>query len=235
MESEKVDLRRIGVWTLTQIIEEAGDEVTSHLIDALDDNDAKIRLTAARGLIRINRIDEAVRGFMGLLANDDPAIRSSAIWDLKSLKERAATALSDLTEALHDDDPDVRLAAARAVWEIGKRDDLAVPSMIEAMNDDDAWIRSRAIDALVDIGDPAAVAVPALINALHDEDPDIRSSAAFALGEFGAKAKAAVPILLGALQLDEKGGDGAIRRVGISALNKIDPELFAKLRGYIDK
>lgn len=235
MQHQKALVRSMVISTLGEIGKKREYEVAPTLIAALDDADAQVRLNAARRLMWIGEFDHAERGFRAHLEESDPDIRLSAISGLEWLSEEVNIVLADVHEALQDDVVNVRVHAARVIWKLDERADLAVPVLIQALNDESARIRSKAINVLIDIGDSAEAAIPALIDVVRGEDPDIRPRAAYALGEFGARAKTAVPPLLSALQPDDDDPDSALYSMSVRALNKIDPNLFSRLKDYAEQ
>ena len=168
------------------IVEECGAAAVPALIEALKDDDADVRSSAADVLGNIGaEAKAAVPALIEALKDDDADVRSSTAYALGNIGAEAKAAVPALVEALEDDDADVRSGAAYALGNIGAEAKAAVPALVEALKDDDADVRSSTAYALGKIGyaldkigaDTKAVA-SALIEALKDDDADVRSSAA---------------------------------------------------------
>jgi HEAT repeat protein len=210
-----------GNSTFTDAIKEIGPLAVPVLVDALSDEDARMRLVIIDLLGAIAEPD-AVPALAGALRDPEWRVRwqaadalgkmgnTAAVPDLvemltdgnKDVRISAAYALGrighdsaveGLVKLLHDREWRVRWGAAEALWEIGEP---AVPALIEVLRQEDEYVRRAAIRALAQIGSPS---ISALIGALNDDNWDVRWSAAAALQEIG---DAAVPALVAALDAD---------------------------------
>jgi HEAT repeat protein len=191
------------------------------LVDALSDEDPRMRLTIVDLLGEIGETDAvtalasalrdpewrvrwraadalgklgdpaAVPDLLAMLADDSKDVRVSAAWALGRIGHDSA--IEGLAKLLHDREWRVRWGAAEALWEIGAA---AIPALIELLREQDDYVRRAAMRALAQIGSPA---IPALIAALEDSNWDVRWTAANALHEIG---DAAVPALVEALDGD---------------------------------
>ncbi|HEY8503259.1 MAG TPA: sulfatase-like hydrolase/transferase, partial [Gemmataceae bacterium] len=104
---------------------------------------------------------------LGLLGDDDPAVRYWAAVGVGSLGEEAAGAAGKLDKALADDAAIVRVAAADALCRIGQHAK-AVPVLVEVMSDANEWARLAAINVLDRLDDKARQAAPAIRKARKD-------------------------------------------------------------------
>ena len=118
------------------------------------------RLLAAADLA--NRMDPACRDeLVGLLGDDEPALRYWGAVGLVALGNGAAPAADALIEATEDPAPNVRIAAAEALANLGRTAD-ALPVLIAGLEHPTAFIRLRAINVLDRLGDRARPALPAI-------------------------------------------------------------------------
>lgn len=163
----------------------AGDrQAALGLVPALSDQDAQVRLSAARGLGNLGVSDTTVVSALAqALASDaDDGVRRAAAWSLGQLESHAA--VPALSAALRRDrDIEVRRNCA---WALGQIEDAGSVDALQAvLSDPDHELREKAVWALGQIEDSKSVA--ALVGVLHDADPDVRSQAAWALGQIGSK------------------------------------------------
>ncbi len=210
-----------GSSVFSDAIKEIGPLAVPVLIDALSDEDPRMRL-AIIDLLGDMAEPEAVPALAGALRDPEWRVRWQAADALG--KMGSTTAVPDLVDMLADSNKDVRISvayalgrighvsaveglvkllqdrewrvrwgAAEALWEIGEA---AVPALIEVLRQEDEYVRRAAIRALAQIGSPA---IPALIETLKDDNWDVRWSAAAALQEIG---DAAVAALVAALDAD---------------------------------
>lgn len=202
-------------WAIRQI----GTAGVPVLIDALSDDDWRIRLEVVEALGDINdpaavpaltsaladpearvrwRAAEAL-GKMGdstsvpalveALRSGSEDLRITASWALGRLGH--AGAVPSLVALLSSRDWRVRWSAAEALWQIG---DAALPALLDALRHDSEYVRRAVIRILSEIGEAA---FPGLLKSLSDADWDVRWAAAEALQEMG---DAAVPFLIAALR-----------------------------------
>ena len=161
-------------------------ELTSSLLQAVDDDNAKVRLEAiyATGIIaRAPLADADVQRLIKALDHYDPAVRAAAARVAGRLKVKEAG--DALIKAINDSQSEVRFAAMRALGAI--REPRAVAALTEQLayykKGEGAW---SAVDALAQIGSPASV--PVLRERLQDKDPFVRRAAAEGLGRAGDTA-----------------------------------------------
>ena len=133
-------------------------ELTTSLLQAVDDENAKVRLEAiyATGVDRAGRRSPTptVQRLIKALDHYDPAVRAAAARVAGRLKvDEAGDAL---IKAINDSQPEVRFAAMRALGAI--REPRAVAALTEQLayykKGEGAW---SALDALARIGSPASV------------------------------------------------------------------------------
>jgi len=150
------------------------------LLDALSDEDGRIRMAACKALGDIGH-PSAVPELLRILTKEpDNDIRWQATGALGKIGEAA---VEGLAAALKDDDWKVRRSAADALWSM--REPGAVPALTEALIDRNDVVRQAAAGALEGMGD---MAVPGLGEALKNRDPQIRQAATDMLNRIGTPA-----------------------------------------------
>ncbi|HEX3052586.1 MAG TPA: HEAT repeat domain-containing protein [Aggregatilineaceae bacterium] len=176
----------------TTVIEDAlvaiGKPCIPILMDAMSDDDARIRLIIIEVLGQLNSA-EALPAFTEALRDPEWRVRWRAADAIGKLGDPAA--VPDLLQILRDMTKDVRIAAA---WSLGQiRSAEAVPGLIKLLSDRDWRVRWAAAEALWTIGEEAAAP---LITVLTERDEYIRRAASRTLAEIGVPA---IPVLIEAL------------------------------------
>jgi HEAT repeats len=159
---------------------------TPALMEALQDEEAEVRLQAALALAAIGKT--AVQPLTKALQDDNRLKRMGAALALVRMDRKAEAAAPVLTEALEDRDISVRCHAAQALWRVTGNAQLAVPGLVEALKHHQSTVRDSAITTLNWIGPDAQMAAPALRELLKDADPHLRERLAEALRSIEAKA-----------------------------------------------
>jgi HEAT repeat protein len=175
------ELGPLAVWPRT-----VPAELVTALLQAVDDESAKVRLEAiyATGVIaKAPLAADQVQRLTKALDHYDAAVRAAAARVIARLK---VTEASDaLIKAINDSQPDVRYAAMRALGAI--HDARAVNALTEQFafykKGEGAW---SALDALAQIAVPASV--PLFKERLQDKDPYIRRAATEGLARAGGAA-----------------------------------------------
>jgi HEAT repeat protein len=155
-------------------------ELVTSLLQAVDDDNAKVRLEAiyATGVLaRAPLTAEQAQKLIKALDHYDPAVRSGAARVIARLK--LADAADALIKTVNDSQADVRFAAMRALGAISEH--RAIAALTEQVayykKGEGAW---SALDALARIAAP--VSVPLFKERLADKDPYLRRAAAEGLG-----------------------------------------------------
>lgn len=145
------------------------------------DADTRQRWVAIRVLGKV-RGDAPRTVLLGLLSDEQPAIRAAATQALGDLGDRSTT--PQLIAQLKDPAVIVRAGAAEALGKIG--DGSAVSALADALQARDnyyrgssLWVRAHFVAALGEIGDRAAV--PTLVRALDDADAGVQRAAVGAM------------------------------------------------------
>jgi len=169
------DLGPLAVWPRT-----VPAELVTALLQAVDDESAKVRLEAiyATGVIaQAPLAPDQVQRLVKLLDHYDPAVRAAAARVIGRVK--VPDAADALIKAMNDSQAGVRYASMRALGAL--REVRAVQALTEQFafykKGEGAW---SALDALAQIGAPASVAL--FKERLQDKDPFIRRAAVEGLG-----------------------------------------------------
>jgi hypothetical protein len=150
------------------------------LLDALTDEDARIRLAACKIIGEIGS-PVAVPTLLKLLNKEaDGDLRWAAT---QALSKMGDAALSGLIVALKDEDWKVRRSAADALWAL--REPAAVEALAEAMTDRNDVVRQAATGAIEQLGEGA---VTGLVNLLKTGADPVRQAAAQMLRKIGTPA-----------------------------------------------
>jgi hypothetical protein len=147
------------------------------LLDALTDEDGRIRIAACKALGEIGHASAVPELLRIMTGSADADLRWQATGALGKIGEAA---VPGLTEALKDNDWKVRRSAAEALW--GMREPGAVPALVEALTDRNDVVRQAAAGALSGLGE---LAVPGLTEALRHRDAAVRQVAADTLNGIG--------------------------------------------------
>lgn len=176
-------------------------EALPALVRALDDDDAKVRETAAHAIGGMG--PEALPTLVLMLGHEDKYVRRNAVWALGKLGPLARPALADLCQSLKDQDPRTASGAAQALGNMGADGADGVPALAEAMRGTNIVLCRLASKALSQIGLPA---LATLIAHLQHADPFVRGESALAIGWMGSAARSAVPFLAKVM----RGSDAAL-------------------------
>ena len=208
-------VRRVAVEILAETRHSNGEV----FVRALSDEDSTVRSAGLRGIRRLGSHvltdGSGAKLVIGLLGDDDAAVRLAAVEVVSEMNGSAAAAFSPL---LRDPDPRVR---ARASGRLLGRDPGAVEALSAMARSDDAEWRAEAIRewGRVDSGISAAT------SALSDPDPLVRSASVTALA--GHHADVAVSALVTALGDQE----ASIRSQAVEGLVRAGP---ASVRPLLD-
>ena len=177
------ELGSFGVWPKA-----VPDELVDALLQAVDDENKKVRIEAIYTLGVIGSasrvpLSEAARGrLLKALDHYDPAVRAGAARVIGRLQVRSAG--DGLLKAVNDSAADVRYASIRALGEIGE--ERAIQALTEQLSyygrGEGAY---SALDALARIAHPSSVAL--FKSRLADKDPYLRRAAVEGLARAGDK------------------------------------------------
>lgn len=140
------------------------------LIEALSDEDARIRSAAVKVLGEIGSPDSVPHLLEVVNHERDGNIRWQATGALSKMGQAA---VPGLVQALRDQDWKVRRSACEALWGMGEPS--AVPALAEALCDPNDVVRQAAGGAIEAMG---ALAVSGLIQSLRNQNRQIAQAAA---------------------------------------------------------
>jgi HEAT repeat protein len=175
------DLGTVAVWPRP-----APPALVSSLLQAIDDENAKVRLEATYALGVIARpplANDAAQKLIKALDHYDPAVRAAAARVAGRLQVTAAG--DTLMKAMNDSNAEVRYASIRALGSIKE------VRAAGALADQFAYYRKgqgawAALDALAHLAQPASADL--FKHRLADKDPFLRRAAAEGLGRLGDSA-----------------------------------------------
>jgi HEAT repeat protein len=183
-------LRTVSHWALAKLNPEDQNQVRQAvelLAEQLKNNDRRVRLAAARGLVDLQPAPSITQPILKRVMDEASPETLDAVLD--ALASQGERVLPRLIQALGKREARPRAAAILA--RVGPAAKPAVAALVEALEDDRAATRNEVLFALAAIGPEAREALPAMIRALNDEDPKVRFSACHALGKMGPAAMAA--------------------------------------------
>jgi HEAT repeat protein len=154
-----------------------GTDAVLPLVDALGNNNKKVRAASAYALGRIGDI-RAVETLEEALNDKEKEVRESAAQALGWIGNPRG--IKPLSLALADKDKGVRLAAAHGLGLIGQP---AFAALKGALGNSDKAVRKEAARALGLIADSRSLGL--LVAATKDSEKDVRASAVRALGLIG--------------------------------------------------
>jgi HEAT repeat protein len=202
-------------------------ELVSCLIEAIDDENPRVRLEAIYAVGVIGRpplASEHAQRLVKALDHYDPAVRAAAARVVGRLK--VTDAADVLMKAINDSSADVRYASMRALGVL--HDTRATAALTEQLafyrKGEGAW---AALDALAHLAQPSSAAL--FKERLKDKDPDMRRAAAEGLGRLGDKS--AIPELQYGVTADDA---EAVRVAMAFALQKLGQNYVTRMVDAMD-
>ncbi len=195
----------------------------SHWRTRAEDTSPKFRIEAADALSHLGDTLTLV----GLLHDDDPAVRTAAFAGLEQIGAKTVPALC---EVLRGDDSKAEallrdlcnMEGTRGFTVLSRLKPAAkdaIPILTTLLRHENSRVASNAAVALGLMGPAAKDAIPILTKLLRDENPRLRFNAAMALGWMGLAAKDAIPALTELLR-DKK---SMVRGAAADALGSMGP------------
>ncbi|HNS96066.1 MAG TPA: HEAT repeat domain-containing protein [Polyangiaceae bacterium] len=180
----------------------------SHVLTALDDSDAEVRLAASRVAVEM-RVQGSGERVIDWLGERDVRLRLMACEVLRV--SPSSRALAALSRVLGDSNAEVRVAAALTLGTIGDRE--AVAALLGHLDDASVEVRTAMIEALGRIGDHRAV-VP-LLGKVQDNAVEVRRMTVRVLGDLGDQRASSALIVA----LRDKANE--VRREAIESLGRL--------------
>jgi HEAT repeat protein len=186
-------------------------DVAPTLQSSLDDSEARVRIAAIDGLVRLGGKDLLEPRIQRLLGDPDPVVRAeaarhagdegAAVLETMIASPDAAECIAALTNAkpslreavgsrIRDADPGVRAAALKRMAEISPKPSIDLGEIRQALADRDPRVRSAAVYLLANIDGQEAL--EALAMALADPSNEVRFAAGSALVSHGDEAASVI-------------------------------------------
>ena len=207
------DVRRTALNALVTAGREVGEGPVAL---ALDDPDARVRLAALRGLVRL-RADPAFLSsrVRDLLVDPDPLVRAEAA------VQAGEAGLALLAEMIREGDPGTATAALRVASE-----PLLAP-VLERARDADPAIRGAALECLARIAPAPPLDCAEVLRELASADPRVRRAAVFLLANLQEeKAQAGLSAALADLAPEVRfTAESVLSSLGDAAIDTVLPQL----------
>ncbi len=199
LRAEDHRTRRLTVRLLSRTQDPA---VVTALVEALNDDNASVRIQVLRTFGRRSGSDAVVEALLVKLEDADTTVRQTAIWCLaqqRGSEDLVVPKLAKLVREINADDVTSPEYALRALGAI--KTEAAFQALISVLSEDKrANILNIAFQLLGQRGDPRAI--PFLIQGLEAPELKARQGAIYGLAELGPAAAPAIPALF-ALPLAE--------------------------------
>jgi HEAT repeat protein len=216
-KSQNKVLSTVSLWTLARVHPEdkpLAQEAAQQLVARLTDQDAFVRVAAARALSALQLDPEITFPiFERALATADEQTTRHALDALATLGPRAVPRLINALK--HDT---LRVQAAYTLGQIGPQAAEATQPLAGLVGDANSKVASEAAMALAKIGPAAKASVPALVAALEKPECDSAHAIIYALGKIGPDASAAKPALVKRVT-----SDASLAVLAAWAITQIDP------------
>jgi len=186
-------------------------DVAPTLQSSLDDTEARVRIAAIDGLVKLGSKDLLESRIQRLLGDPDPVVRAeaarhtgdegTAVLEAMIASPDATECIAALTNAkpslqeaverrITDADPGVRAAALKRMAEISPEPSIDLREIRQALADRDQRVRSAAVYLLANIDGQEAL--EALATALADPSNEVRFAAGSALISHGDEAASVI-------------------------------------------
>ena len=212
-------LSTVSIWVLTRMHPEDTNlrrAATEHLMTRLKDQDAYVRVVAARALAALPPAPEITLPIWEKAMKDaDATTVHHALDALAALGAPAVPRLVDILEKHKE----LRVEVAYTLGQMGPAAAGATDALAKLVADEDVNLATEAILALGKIGPAAKGAVPALCEALQRGGEINTHAIIVTLGNIGPAAAVAKPMVLKAMQSEDK----ALAVVAASTLTQIEP------------
>jgi HEAT repeat protein len=187
------------------------------LIEALQDDNAKVRESAVKALLKIGPAAvEATTPLIERLEDPDEWVKRYAATALGEVAAGQTQAIPPLIQALQSTDFYLRRAAAEALGEFGPLANEAVPDLLNLLKDENEKLRRAAAISLVKIGgDGIDQALSFLIDDIDNENQFARLDVYRALQILRDQAMPAVPALIEAISSEKENETELIRTLQV--------------------
>jgi len=186
-------------------------DVAPALQSGLDDAEARVRIAAIDGLVRLGGADLLESHLERLLDDPDPRVRAEAAGQagargaavlekmiaspdpaesIVALANARASLLEAVASRIHDADPGVRAAALKRIAEVSPEPEIDLGEIRQALADPDQRVRTAAIYLLANFEGEESLEL--LAAALADPSSEVRFAAGSALVSYGDAALSAL-------------------------------------------
>jgi len=217
LESQRWKGQEVEPWRIAKI----GESAVPGLVDALHNDDRRVRMCAATALGMFHS-GAAVLALAACIGDADPEFRRGAIAALG--QTGSSTAVPALRQALAASPGDVRSLSVTALGKCGGKS--VVPDLVELLRDPDQEVRNSAAWCLKEIKDAASI--PALLGALTDSYDQVGAAAAEGLKAIGDPQ--AIPGLIDAWA----NAEGMVRSYISSAVSSFEKAALPALRAAVN-
>jgi HEAT repeat protein len=162
------EIKARAIYALGRLDPEANE---GHIITALSDADAKVRMSAMDSLAQLPVTPERLALFRPLLDDPDRSVRQTLVQVIGNCPPEDC--LDMLLKTLHDDDDWVLLRTIEALART-KSPDVAL-KLMEKFEGSSRMVQMKIIEAFGEIG--GSVAFQALLNLMDTDDPEIQEAA----------------------------------------------------------
>ena len=172
-------------------------EVSSQLVNAIDDESVHVRISACKALEKIGQksaTNEVISRLANVTADKNGWVSSAACTALNNIGKKATTdeMLEKLASALRGERSHIRWIAHKILKKVDEKAVLneVIDKLVSALGDANETVRARACDALKIMGEKAATneVISKLADAIGDDNVLVRTSAWEAFEKMNVKA-----------------------------------------------
>lgn len=138
-----------------------------------------------------NRSTPTPQEILRQLQTGSPSFRMFALWEIRSMEDRAPETVELVVACLRNRDAQIRAEATYTLASLNAADDLVVPSLVSCLKDSNEGVRAAAATALGMLRGGSTVTIEEVAGLLGDEYPEVVQAACRALRQYGADAAAA--------------------------------------------
>jgi HEAT repeat protein len=197
VESPDYSIRIWSLYSLGRIIRASESEkICPYLLEALRDEDARIRSAALWGLSHMPG-SEITKLLLNVLNNDaDTLMRKYAAKYLGQRRDFSPQIIRVLLDVLHNSDILLRDAAVESLGQLGNASPEVVSSLIALLNREILLLTDESVlQSLRQLSQFSPEVIPMMVNALQSAAPRVRLAVAQAIETFGHNSPEAMAIL----------------------------------------
>jgi HEAT repeat protein len=214
------------------------DAILEKVAALVADPEAIVRESVAGLAARLRRWSETTRMVLEtLLADAEPAVRTTAIWATGELGGEAAPLIPGLLRCAGSPDPEVRLRVPWALAEINHKHAAAARIAVDLTRDAEQTVRTYALRAMSVCGDVAdSSLIDVALRGLQDEAPGARCEACAALARLGVARPDVMTALREQLAQARQDTQPGVELEVVLALTTLDPSTAAEpaIRAWLE-